>query len=239
MADQERRIISLDRSVIPAADVSAEKYPDLLKAISGVPGIEAVKVGFALGYRLSLPRAVGMAHDAGLKVIFDHQKASTDIPDTGKEFAAVCKEAGVDAAILFPQSGPVTQAAWIKSLQDADVPVIVGGEMTHKGYLQSEQGYIDDDAPEAMYALAATLGVRDFVVPGNRPERVGHYKSLLDALLGEGSYSFQSPGFIDQGGNIADYAEAAGDRWHAIVGRGITAAENMREAAMLMTSQIR
>src|SRR3989338_4455899 len=106
------RLISADRSVIPAADVSADQYPELLKSVAGIPGIEAIKIGFALGYRLSLPRTVYLAHELGLKVIQDHQKAGTDIPDTGKEYAAVCREAGVDAAIVFPQSGPVTGEAW-------------------------------------------------------------------------------------------------------------------------------
>lgn len=238
MAANER-LISLDKSVIPAADVSAEQYPELLKSVAGIPGIEAIKIGFALGYRLSLPRAVYMAHEAGLKAMLDHQKAGTDVPDTSGEFAAVCKEAGVDAAIVFPQSGPVTGEALIKSLQDAGICVVVGGEMTHKGYKQSEGGYIADESLIKMYALGANNGVKSFVVPGNREERVEIYKGLLDDIVGEGKYDFMSPGFIAQSGRIESFAEKAGKRWHAITGRAIYKAANMRAAAEEMTSQIR
>lgn len=238
MASTERLIVA-DRSVIPAADVSVAQYPTLLSGTAGVPKIDAIKTGFALGYRMSLPRVVDLAHEAGLLVIQDHQKAGTDIPDTGKEYAAVCKEAGVDAAIIFPQSGPVTGEAWIKALQDAGIYVIVGGEMTHKGYKRSEGGYIADEALEEMYQLGAENGVRSFVVPGNRVDRVAVYKKMLDDLIGEGKYDFMSPGFINQGGGIESYAELAGKRWHAIVGRAIFTAENMRKAAEIMTSQIR
>lgn len=188
---------------------------------------------------MSLPKAVELAHAEGLKAIFDHQKAGTDIPDTGKEFAAVCKESRVDAAIIFPQSGPVTGEAWIKALQDSGIYVVVGGEMTHKGYKRSEGGYIADEALEEMYKLGAENGVRSFVVPGNRVARVGIYKQLLDDIIGEGQYDFMSPGFIAQGGKIESYAESAGKRWHAITGRAIYSAENIRQAAEEMTAQIR
>ncbi len=234
----ERLIVS-DKSVIPAADVSVAKYSDLLKSTTGVSRIEAIKTGFSLGYRLSLTKTVALAHEVGLKVIHDHQKAGTDIPDTGKEYAAVCREANVDAAIVFPQSGPVTGEAWIKALQDAGVYVIVGGEMTHKKYKRSEGGYIADEALTEMYQLGAENNVRSFVVPGNRVERVSVYKKMLDDILGEGQYDFMSPGFIAQGGEIASFAHQAGNRWHAITGRAITEAENMRTAAEKMTSQIK
>lgn len=233
------RLILADKSVIPAADVSVDLYPRLLKSTSGIPKIEAIKTGFALGYRMSLPRVVELAHEAGFKVIHDHQKAGTDIPDTGKEYAAVCREAGVDAAIVFPESGPMTGEAWIKALQDAGIYVVVGGEMTHQGYKRSEGGYIADEALEEMYRLGAENGVRSFVVPGNRVERVSIYKRMLDERLGEGRYDFMSPGFIAQGGKIESYAELAGNRWHAITGRAIYSAPGMRQAAEQMTSQIK
>ncbi len=46
-------------------------------------------------------------------IIYDHQKAGTDIPDTGRNFARVVKKAGVDTVIFFPQAGPETARAWI------------------------------------------------------------------------------------------------------------------------------
>jgi len=233
------RLTTADKTVVPAADVSVARYKELLEGVKGVPGIEFVKVGFSLGYRITLATTAELAHQAGLKVVFDHQKGGTDVPDTAPEFADVCAEAKVDAAIIFPQSGPVTGEAWIKALQDKGIPVIVGGEMTHEGYKKSEGGFIDDEALPEMYRVGLDKGVRSFVVPGNRVARVAIYKAMFDEALGEGNYDVWSPGFIAQGGVIADFAKDAGPRWHAITGRAITTATDIRQAALQMTSQIR
>jgi orotidine-5'-phosphate decarboxylase len=45
-------------------------------------------------------------------------------------------------------------------------------------------------------------------------------------------------GFIVQGGRITEVAKAAGDSWHAIVGREIYEAKDVRVAAKEMTSQL-
>ena len=42
---------------------------------------------------------------------------------------------------------------------------------------------------------------------------------------------FYSPGLITQGGNITESAKAAGDKWHAIVGRALYNAKDMNRAA--------
>jgi orotidine-5'-phosphate decarboxylase len=154
----------------------------------------------------------------------------TDIPDIGKEFAEAVKQASADALIGFPQAGPVTEEQWIKECKRIDLNVIIGGEMTHPGYLRSEGGYIVNDALDEMYLLAAKLGVNDFVVPGNKIDRIQHYKKLLEPLCRD-NLVFYSPGLITQGGKVTEAAKVAGERWHAIVGRAIYEAENMTEAA--------
>jgi orotidine-5'-phosphate decarboxylase len=83
--------------------------------------------------------------------------------------------------------------------------------------------------------MAAQAGVKDFVVPGTKLDFVEKYKKLLDELIGESTYSLYSPGFVAQGGSIADMDKVAGNNWHAIVGRGIYAAEDMRTAAEELT----
>lgn len=237
-------LIKIPRSVVPAADVSLDNYPGFLTAISGVPGIGSVKLGFSIGLTLGLPMAVEMAKSTlgqDCIVIYDHQKAGTDIPDTGKVFANVMAEAKVDAAIIFPQAGPVTQEEWTKELQEKGIRVIVGGEMTHKGYLAKDGGYIRDEAPFLIYQRAMKLGVVDFVVPGNKAEAVQNYRQSFDEELGSGNYALYAPGFITQGGDISDIGKVAGERWHAIVGRAIAEAgsvEAMKEASRRVTSQI-
>ncbi|MBN1386157.1 orotidine 5'-phosphate decarboxylase [Candidatus Woesearchaeota archaeon] len=233
-------IIKYQKSIIPACDVATlEELRDLVKATHDVPGVGGYKIGFELGLPFSIPKVVETIREfTDLPIIYDHQKAGTDIPATGKKFADAVR--GVDAVIFFPQAGPVTLEAWIKAAQEAGLGVIVGGEMTHKGYLETEGGYLRAGAPEEIYKLAASLGVKDFVVPGNRPERIGIYKKLLVGMGVEPV--FYSPGLITQGGDIAEGAKAAGRFWHAIIGSGIYekgTVEAMKEATRSYASQLK
>ena len=233
------RIIQADRSILPACDVKTiEEFRRLVEQTYEVLGIGGYKVGSVLTITYGLPGLVETVRDyTRLPVIYDHQKAMTDIPDLGKDFVEAVKGAGADAMIGFPQSGPATQEAWVKACKDLELSVIVGGEMTHPKYKRSEGGYLDDKALDEMYLLAAQMGVTDFVVPGNRAERVAHYRELLLPVVGD-SLSFYAPGFVAQGGVITDTGKAAGNSWHAIVGRGIYAAKDIRTATQEMTSQL-
>ncbi|MFH1257120.1 MAG: orotidine 5'-phosphate decarboxylase / HUMPS family protein [Candidatus Diapherotrites archaeon] len=225
------KIISLDRSVVPACDVdSLEKLAELVEATSGVKGIGAYKVGFELVIKFGLREVVSTVKGlSDLPVIYDHQKAGNDIPEMGERFAASCKESGVDAVILFPFTGPKTEKAWIEACKNKGLGVIVGGEMTHEGFLQKDGGSIAEGAPEKIYSLAAENGVTDFVVPGNKPEKISYYRELLEKK-GVKPVLY-SPGLIAQGGKITDSAKAAGSHWHAIIGRGIYGAQDMKAAA--------
>ena len=230
------QIISRDKSVIPACDVVyLEDLEKLVNATCHVEGIGGYKLGFGLGLRYGLPVLCEAIREwTDLPIIYDHQKAATDTPHTGALFAKTCKDAGVGAIILFPQAGPETEKAWIKACQDEKLGVIVGGEMTHPGYLQSEGGWIDDMAIAKIYTIAKQAGIKDFVVPGNKPERIKVYASMLKEV----EPIFYSPGLVAQGGEITESAKAAGDKWHAIVGRGIYQAKDMTAAAKELTSKL-
>ena len=136
---------------------------------------------------------------------------------------------------LFPQAGPETEKAWIDAALDQKLGVIVGGRMTHPGYVISNGGFISDEGAVEMYLIAAERGVRDFVVPGNQPDFIA---TLGEDLAHYGDITFYAPGFVTQGGSISHAAKAAGQRWHAIVGRGIYQADNMHQAAKELSSQI-
>ncbi|QQG39966.1 MAG: hypothetical protein HYS81_00965 [Candidatus Aenigmatarchaeota archaeon] len=232
-------VIKAERSIIPACDVSTlEDFRKLVRATHDVEGISAYKVGFDLGLGHGLPAVVGVVREfTDLPVIYDHQKAGTDIPDTGKNFARRMKTSGVNAAILFPQAGPATEEEWIKALQAAGVGVIVGGEMTHPEYLEPEGGYIAETAPQQMYRIATRKGVRSFVVPGNKPEKVAGYRALLEEAC-DGQVELMAPGFVKQKGKIEDTAKAAGDRWHAIVGSGIYAPGGAKDPSKVAEEDI-
>ncbi len=223
-------LIARDRSLIPACDVDLPKYEDIVRETHTIRQIGAYKLGAALALTHGLPRLVEIARKYTDKpLIYDHQKAATDIPDTGKGFMAALKSSGVDAVILFPLSGPATQTAWILSAKEAGLPVLIGGHMTHERFLASEGGYIADAAVQKIFFNAANQGVIDYVVPGNKPSVIaGLRKQLEDKNL---SPVFYAPGFIAQGGKISDAAAAAGPRWHAIVGRAIYDARDIQTAA--------
>src|SRR3989344_2829515 len=126
-----KSIIPIPKSIIPACDFEDIKtFEKLVKETDSIKGIGAYKIGFELGLKYGLPAVVRAARRHTKKpLIYDHQKAATDVPFTGEKFAKVCKEAGVDSVILFPQAGPATEREWILQCQNAGLVVIVGGEM--------------------------------------------------------------------------------------------------------------
>ena len=228
-------IIKLKKSIIPGCDVdSLEKLSKLVKATYSVKGVGAYKIGFELVIRYGMKAVVKTIRKiTRLSIIYDHQKAGTDIPEMGSKFMKACKS--VDAVILFPQAGPETEVAWIKAAQQARMNVIIGGEMTHQAFLKEAGGFIDDDAPKRIYEIAASMGVKDFVIPGNKPEKSMEYVNLIKNKTK--NPVFYSPGLITQGGNIIDFAKKL-DSWHAIVGRAIYEAKDMRKAAEELTKEL-
>ena len=228
-------IIKLKKSIIPSCDVdSLERLGKLVKATCSVKGVGAYKIGFELVIPFGMKAVVKTIRKyTKLPIIYDHQKAGTDIPETGEKFMRACKL--VDAVILFPQAGPETEAAWIKAAQQSKMKVIIGGEMTHQAFLKEAGGFIDDNAPKRMYEIAASMGVADFVIPGNKPEKSIEYVNLIKKKVK--NPVFYSPGLITQGGSITELASKL-ESWHAIVGRAIYEAKDMKKACEELTKEL-
>ncbi len=234
------RLINKNRGVIVATDVTTMKELEyLVKETCKVPGIEGYKIGLALALTYGIEMVVVTIRKyTKLPIIYDHQKAGNDIPEMGSTFATVVACGGVDAAILFPFGGRLTEKTWIQACEDAGLIVLVGGHMTQKQFLKSEKGFIADEAPEAIYVEAALCGVTNFVVPGNKVEYVEKYRQLLEGILGVGNFVLWAPGFISQKGEITEFAKKAGDKWIAIVGSAIYKADNINKAAKMITAGI-
>ncbi len=230
------QIIKLNKSIIPSCDVSdLAKLKTLVKETCSVKGIGAYKIGLELCLPYGIPAVVDAIRKyTNLPIIYDHQKAATDIPDLGKKFAKAVK--GVNAVILFPFTGPETEKAWIKACKKEKLGVIVGGEMTHKAFLETDGGFISDKEALKIYEIAAKEKINDFVVPGNKPEKIKLYKAFLEARGIKPV--FYSPGLIAQGGNIAEGAKAAGNSWHAIIGRALYNAKDINKAAKEMVKNL-
>jgi orotidine-5'-phosphate decarboxylase len=226
------RIINSDKSIVIAADVAPPDLPNLVKKTCTVEGVGGYKVGIELVLSEGLPRVVSKIKDnTNLPIIYDHQKGGIDIPNMGKKFAETCKRSGVDAVILFPLAGPISEITWIRECKEKALKVIVGAHMTHPSFLKKESGFIEDNAPMKVFEIAIKEGVKDFVVPGNNPSALKKYFKLFTNELGQGNFVLWAPGFITQGGEIGEFDEIAKCSWHAIIGSAIYNAENINAAA--------
>jgi orotidine-5'-phosphate decarboxylase len=228
--------ISPEKSIVLAADVEPAEFHGLVQSVAGT-GLGGIKIGFEVGLGMGLKRASEIVREADnhISVIYDHQKAGNDIPDTGKNFARAMYDGEVDAAILFPFTGKPVEEKWIKELQDQHIGVIVGAEMTHPGITD----FIRERAFREMFEGAVELGVTEFVVPGNKPDKVKLYREFFDQQLGAGNFDLYAPGFVAQGGEISEAGQQAGKKFHAIVGRGIYEAEDPRAATQTYVEQIK
>ncbi len=254
------KIIPINRSIVPACDVSMEKYIDILKSTRDIEKVGGYKIGPVLTGRIGYDKIMKVTREYTDKpLIFDAQKWGTDIPDTAEKILTPLKESGMDAVILFPQSGPATEYGWIKAAQNLDLGVIVGGEMTHPRYLSTDlsegknknyteifkelgitreiSGFMRELAPEDIYEIATRMGITNFVVPGNKPDKITRYKSLIERC-GVSEPTFWSPGLVKQMGKISDGAKAAGKRFHGIVGRGLYETENMEQTALSLIREL-
>lgn len=218
---------------------SLDRAAELVSRLAGTEGIVAYKVGFALAARYGLPAVSRRLRQEGATyIVYDHQKGGTDIPQMGSTFAGLCADSGVDAAILFPLSGPRVLEAFAGELAERGVLTIVGGHMTHQGFLAHDGGYVRDDAPLEIYNAALALLVTNFVVPGNQPDVARRYRESLAA--GARDLGFWMPGIGRQGGDIARAADIAGsERCYPIVGTAICKSEDPHSFAQDLVATLR
>ncbi len=226
-----------ERSLIPACDVSLERFEHVIEQSCDLPEVGAYKIGASLALSVGMGTVVRCARRHTDKpLIYDHQKAATDIPDTAEGFMSTLADAGVDAVILFPLAGPATQIAWTRAAVATGLSVVVGGHMTHPDFLSENGGFMSGSSVERIYRLAAGSGVINFVVPGNDPEALVRIRSIVaeeakDPIL-------YAAGFISQGGSISAAGRAAGSRWHAFVGRAIYENSDVRRAIKTLTHDL-
>jgi len=219
-----------NHGIIVACDVPVDKLDELLEKTYGIEGVVGYKIGANLAIEHGLKAIVKKIKKYGLPVIYDHQKAGTDIPRMAKPFAKACKNSGVDSVIIFPQAGPKSEVAFIEAIKENGMIPMVGGEMTHEAYLMEDGGFIKDDAPAEMYEIAAKNGVDYFIIPGNKTEAIKKYHLLLTNIINEPKYCM--PGIGKQGGEIEKaFLILRGYNAYAIIGSAIYGSESIEEAA--------
>lgn len=233
-----KEITGLQKSIIPSCDFSSlATLKKLVKATKGIEQVSAYKVGFELAIVHGLKKTVRTIRQlSGKPIIYDHQKGGTDIPEMGERFAGACKEAGLEAVIIFPFTGPQSEEAWIRAIQAQGLGLIVGAEMTHQKFLASEGGFIENSAPKKIFELAAKNKVKNFVVPGTKPEKTAEYKKFLEGLGTKPVFFL--PGIGTQGGQAEEIKKALGKNYHLIVGRSLYQSKNMKKTCLEFCAQL-
>jgi orotidine-5'-phosphate decarboxylase len=233
-------LLNAEKGIIVAADVKTIADLRKLAALcSDVPEVVAIKVGFILALSNSLRTVVKAVKEVSdIPLIYDHQKAATDIPEMGKPFAEVCRDAGVQGVIFFPHSGPKTMTAFVSAAFESALIPVVGLVMTHPEYLHSEGGFIVDDAPDRICKLAVDMGVKNFVLPGTKTEMVTKY--CQGPLMPIKPVSIMMPGIGAQGGSIANaFNAASGHHQFAIIGSAVYNAPDPKQALRQFALEIK
>lgn len=215
------------KGIIIACDLlTIEALKLLIKETYNVKEVVGYKIGFALCLKYGLQKITQLIKSiTDLPIIYDHQKAGTDIPAIGQLFAKICADSNLDAVILFPQAGPETEKAFITALFDFGIEPIVGGEMTHNAYLEKDGGFLINDAPKKIYKIASQLNVKNFVIPGNKYESIKYHVENISKEIK--NPKFFMPGIGTQGGNLLKAFDAVGNyNAYAIVGSVIYQSED-------------
>lgn len=232
-----KQIIDRTRSLIIACDVPLPLYRQILKRTSDIDEVGAYKIGLVLALKYGLPKVVQITKDYTDKpIILDYQKAGNDIPEIGYKFAKIAKQAGVDAVIILPLAGPTTQHSWISAAYEENLGVIIGGLMSHKNFLRSDNGYISDDAIKEIYGSQNDGRINDFYIAGNNPKKIRKLTEFIRGIRSDPVFYFAGLG--KQGGSISDLVKIVGDNWHAIIGRDIYESGNIREATLRFVEQL-
>jgi hypothetical protein len=211
----------LEHGVIPALDVrNLYQAMRVVEATYDLEGLVALKLGRKLEINEKIPEVVERIEEVtDLPIIMDSQKEGNDTEFMNPELIQEYANAGIRSMILFSFSSPRTQKACVDACYERNILPIVGFELTQPLQFDSEEGRIDNvggkiderftgktyrgyiasDAPERSYKLYAELGVKDFVAPGNFPEKA---KRLKDFLLDVGvkNPKFYLPGIGRQRG---------------------------------------
>ncbi|MEM2935002.1 MAG: hypothetical protein QXF32_01375 [Candidatus Thermoplasmatota archaeon] len=222
--------------VIIACDVEdMKKLKELVEKTYGIEGVVGYKIGANLALKYGLKNITGEI-DFHLPVIYDHQKAGTDIPQMANKFAKACKEAGVKSVIIFPQAGPKSEEAFIDAIFSNEMVPMVGGEMTHEKYLFEDGGFIVDNAPSKIYEIAARKKVEYFILPGNKEEAIKKYHMIIASMVNEPKYCM--PGIGRQGGEIKKaFSLLLGYPSYAIVGSSIYDSKDIEKSAKFFAKE--
>lgn len=186
---------------------------DLALKIAGEvrPYIDAIKIHWPI----ILSNGLGVVPEISklAPVIIDAKLS--DIPNTNRMACELMLSRGATGVICQGFAGEDSITACIET----GLEVFVLVEMTHPGSLRFISGFSEEIA-----SMAREVGAPGIVAPGNRPERIARYRSIVGPEL-----RILCPGIGAQGGSPGDAIAAGAD--FEIVGRSIYRSEDPASSA--------
>ena len=227
--------------LVPALDVaSTEDMVRVVEKTCEVSGVVGYKLGLTGSLRLGLAGAVqAIRRLTDLPIVYDHQKAGADMLDMAGHYASVCREAGVDALVLFPVAGPRTVREFVKHTIRCGMVPVVGGHIPEPDYCIGGGGFIIDDVLHRVIRIATDEGARHVIIPAKEVDLIRQNVSWIQQNVTDACVFLT--GFGPMGGKIEQaFTAAAGCRSRfAIVGRDVTQAKDPAAAARQLIDAMR
>lgn len=211
--------------IIPSLDVDLNEAIEITKKIKDLKEeIAGLKIGSMLAWKYGLPKIMEEIKGiCDIPILFDAQKAGTDIPEIVRKQVKVISDFGIDGFIASPHgAGPEALDFFVKACFEFDVIPIIVIEMTQ----QLSDYYLSGNAKELILQRALKLEVENFLIPANKMGSIKYFKDIAIEKFDKKIKVF-SPGIGLQGGR-ADCAVQAGADF-IIIGRSIYEAEDPRE----------
>ena len=212
MRKSSRLILALD-------ETDKEKALSIAESVSGI--VDAIKINWPLVLSAGPEMITELSRFSD--VICDFKVA--DIPNTVHLIVEGCVARGAAAVIVhaFPGSDSLAEAVRTAGSKAAIYAVT---EMSHPGGKE----FTAPNA-EALARMGVECGVKGFIAPATRPERIAAIRSII------GDREILSPGVGAQGGSASEAIRAGAD--YVIVGRAIYKADDPRAVAEQIRDEIR
>ncbi|MBR1452940.1 MAG: orotidine-5'-phosphate decarboxylase [Candidatus Methanomethylophilaceae archaeon] len=206
------------RLVLALDETDGTKALKIAESVSDV--VDAIKINWPLVLSEG-PQMITKLSEFS-DVICDFKVA--DIPNTVKLIVENAVSRGASAVIVHAFTGDDSLKAAVEAAGDAEIYAVT--EMSHPGGKMFTAKHAEE-----MARLGVECGVKGFIAPATRPERIADIRRII------GDLKILSPGVGAQGGKASDAIRAGAT--YAIVGRAIYGSEDPRASALTFADDIR
>lgn len=211
MKMDSRLVLALDETDGKKAMAVAESVSDI---------VDAIKINWPLVLSEG-PQMITRLSEL-TDVICDFKVA--DIPNTVRLIVENAVSRGASAVIVHAFTGDDSLKAAVEAAGDAEIYAVT--EMSHPGGKMFTALHAEE-----MARLGVECGVKGFIAPATRPERIADIRRII------GDLKILSPGVGAQGGKASDAISAGAT--YAIVGRAIYGSDDPRASAKSFAGDIK